>query len=111
MALSEKLEQATASARDWQGKHDQLQDTMKADAAVHAEEIEGLKTEVVGLVSERDELTARLSKLSLNAVQLPDDDSDVGSWEEAIKRAGGYSEARKKFPAIWKAYYDSSQKG
>lgn len=112
VALSEKIEEATASARDWQAKHDRAIAQFEADAAVSAERIEGLEKSLEKAEKIKGELEARVSKLSLQAVKLPENDETVMTWVGALKLCGGdFAKAKRQFPQVHEQFYRDNQKG
>jgi len=110
--LSDKLLEATASAKDWQSKYDSLKARVEADAAVFEETIQELKTRIEKAESEKLELSQRLSKLTLQAVKLPKETPQGMTWAAALKQCNGdFAEAKKQFPQVHERFFQETQTG
>jgi len=111
VALSEELEKQTSLARDWQAKHDKLQEDMKAKEEAHAVALEELEKKVEDAEEASAAMSSRVKKLSLQAAAPAEKDSEsVSSWPAAVKACNGdLEQAKKLYPDAHKEYFDRTQ--
>ena len=111
VALSEKLEEVTVEARDWQAKHDKLQEQLKTDAEAHVSEVAELNKKVEEAEEANVTMSSRVRKLSLQAAAPAEGDGEaVSTWPAAVKACGGdLVKAKKMYPEAHKAYFDKAQ--
>lgn len=111
-ALTDKLEASRAKSREWQASYDKAMALIEKMKAEHENTLNDVSSKLEKAEKEKAELSARLTRFSLQAAALPEDgNSNVDSWVKAVATCNGdFAKAKAQFPQIHQAYFEKTQK-